>query len=101
MRDDQSRYTQLPAQLRLGRLEDQRFLRTQDGAEVDFIVEADDVMTPIEVKWTERPTLSDARHLLKFLEEQDSKAPRGYIICRSAYPMQFHPQNTALPWFCL
>mgnify|MGYP001189063712 FL=1 len=77
------------------------FLRTKDGAEIDFIIEKNGVVTPIEVKWTERPTLSDARHLLKFLQEQGSKAPHGYIICCCAYPMQLHPQITALPWFCL
>jgi uncharacterized protein len=77
------------------------FLRTKDGAEIDFIIEKNGVVTPIEVKWTERPTLSDARHLLPFLKEQGTKAPHGYIICRCAYPMQLHPQITALPWFCL
>ncbi len=77
------------------------YLRTKDGAEVDFIVERGGITTPIEVKWTENPTLSDARHLLTFLREQGSKAPHGYIICRCAYPMQLHPQITALPWFCL
>ena len=77
------------------------FLRTKDGAEIDFIIEKGGVVTPIEVKWTERPTLSDARHLLKFLQEQGPKAPHSYIICRCAYPMQLHPRITALPWFCL
>lgn len=77
------------------------FLRTKDGSEIDFIVEKGGTVTPIEVKWTERPTLSDARHLLSFLQEQGPKAPHGYIICRCAYPMQIHPQITALPWFCL
>jgi predicted AAA+ superfamily ATPase len=76
------------------------FLRTKDGAEIDFIIEKNGVVTPIEVKWTERPTLSDARHLLRFLQEQGPKATHGYIICRCAYPMQLHPQITALPWFC-
>lgn len=77
------------------------FLRTKDGAEIDFIIEKGSMVTPIEVKWTERPTLSDARHLLRFLQEQGPKAPHGYIICRCAYPTQLHPQITALPWFCL
>jgi len=77
------------------------FLRTKDGAEIDFIIEKGGVVPPIEVKWTERPSLSDARHLLPFLQEQGPKAPHGYIICRCAYPIHLHPQITALPWFCL
>jgi uncharacterized protein len=77
------------------------YLRTKDGAEIDFIVERGGLVIPLEVKWTERPTLNDARHLLKFLREQGSRAPHAYIICRCAFPMQLHPQVTALPWFCL
>ena len=77
------------------------YLRTKDGAEIDFIVEHAGEITPIEVKWTENPTPSDARHLLKFLEEQDGKANHAYVICRCAFPMQLHPRVTALPWFCL
>jgi predicted AAA+ superfamily ATPase len=77
------------------------YLRSKHGAEIDFIIEKGGVVTPIEVKWTECPILSDARHLLRFLQEQGPKAPHGYIICRCAYPMQLHPQITALPWFCL
>jgi len=77
------------------------YLRTKDGAKIDFIIEHAGEITPIEVKWTENPTLADARHLLKFLEEQDGKANHAYVICRCAFPMQLHPRVTALPWFCL
>jgi len=77
------------------------YLRTKDGAEIDFIVEHAGMVTPIEVKWTEKPTLRDARHLVKFLAEQGSRAPHAYIICRCAYPIQLHPNVTALPWYCL
>ena len=73
------------------------YLRSRHGAKIDFIIEKGGVVTPIEVKWTEHPTLSDARHLLPFLQEQGPKAPHGYIICRCAYPIQLHPQITALP----
>jgi predicted AAA+ superfamily ATPase len=74
------------------------YLRTKDGTEIDFVVERGGLVTPIEVKWTERPTVSDARHLLSFMKEHEGKAPHGYIICRCEYPMQLHPQITALPW---
>lgn len=77
------------------------YLRTKSGAEIDFIIEQGGSITPIEVKWTDRPSLSDARHLLTFLKEQGAKSPHGYIICRCPLPMQLHPQVTALPWHCL
>ena len=75
--------------------------RTRDGAEVDFIIERTGTLTPIEVKWTENPTLNDARHLLTFLEEKSKEATRGYVICRCPRPLQLHDKLTALPWFCL
>lgn len=77
------------------------YLRTKDGAEVDFIVEHGGRLAPIEVKWTENPKLSDARHLLTFINEHPRKAPHGYIICRCDRPLRLHDKITALPWFCL
>ena len=47
--------------------------RTRDGAEVDFIIEHGGDLTPIEVKWTEKPTLNDARHLLPFLLKKSQR----------------------------
>jgi len=77
------------------------YLRTHDGAEVDFIVDHGGRLAPVEVKWTERPTLTDARHLLTFLREHPKKARHGYIVCRCDRPLRLHDQVTALPWFCL
>lgn len=76
-------------------------LRTKDGAEVDFIIERGDTLTPVEVKWSERPTVQDARQLLALLAEHPKQAKHGYIICRCSHPMRIHEQVTALPWFCL
>ena len=75
--------------------------RSRDGAEVDFIIERNGGLTPIEVKWTENPTLNDARHLLTFLQEKNKAATRGFVICRCPRPLQLHDHIMALPWFCL
>lgn len=77
------------------------YLRTKDGAEVDFIVAREGRLTPVEVKWTEKPTLSDARHMLTFMREHPRTAKHAYLICRCRLPMQLHEKVTALPWFCL
>jgi len=77
------------------------YLRTRDGAEIDFIVERKGKITPVEVKWTERPTLSDARHLVAFMKEHRSNARHAYVICRCPRPLQLTDNVTALPWFCL
>ena len=76
-------------------------LRTKDGAEVDFIIERGGTLTPIEVKWSEKPSVHDARHLLTFLAEHPKQAKHGYIVCRCSRPAQIHDKITALPWFCL
>jgi hypothetical protein len=58
-------------------------------------------LTPIEVKWTEKPALNDARHLLTFLDEKSKGAKHGFVVCRCPRPLQLHEKITALPWFCL
>ena len=75
--------------------------RTKDGAEIDFIVEREGTLIPIEVKWTENPTSQDARHLITFLKEKPQESQQGYVICRCSRPLKLHEQVTALPWFCL
>ncbi len=77
------------------------YLRTYDGSEVDFIIQSQSGLVPVEVKWTEHPSLSDARHLLAFLAENPKRAHHGYIICRCPHPLRLHDKVTALPWFCL
>jgi len=77
------------------------YLRTRDGAEIDFIVDRGSTLTPIEVKWTERPVLSDARQLLTFLDEHPRQARRSYLICRCSRPLALHEKVMALPWYCL
>ena len=55
----------------------------------------------VEAKWTENPSLSDARHLLTFMAEHPQKAREAFIICRCPRPMRLHERVVALPWFCL
>jgi predicted AAA+ superfamily ATPase len=77
------------------------YLRTRDGAEVDYIVEHAGRLLPVEVKWTENPSPTDARHLLTFLAENPKRAKHAYIICRCERPLRLHDKVTALPWYCL
>jgi predicted AAA+ superfamily ATPase len=77
------------------------YLRTKAGAEVDFIFVRAGRLVPIEVKWTERPTRGDARHLRTFLDEHPGRATRGYVVCRCPAPLAIDDRVTALPWSCL
>ncbi|MEW6366384.1 MAG: ATP-binding protein [Acidobacteriota bacterium] len=77
------------------------YMRTKGGAEVDFVVERRGQLTPVEVKWTEHPSPTDARHLLAFLAEHPKRAARGFVVCRCTRPTRIHEKVTAIPWFCL
>jgi len=77
------------------------YLRSKAGAEVDFIIARDGRYTPIEVKWTERPALGDAKHVMSFMREHPKQARHGYLICRCSVPLELSEHVTALPWSCL
>lgn len=77
------------------------YLRTKAGAEIDFIVDYGKKVLPIEVKWTDAPSIHDARHLLSFLAEQGPRAPEGYIVCRCDRPRRIADKILAIPWWAL
>ena len=77
------------------------YFRTKTGVEVDFIVEHRGKLIPIEVKWTDRPDASDARHLRGFLRDHKKVASIGYVVCRCQRPLELTPQIHAIPWWML
>lgn len=74
------------------------FWRTVGGAEVDFVIETPRETIPVEVKWTDRPSLSDARHLAHFIELHPSRARQAFIVCRVGESRQLTERITAIPW---
>jgi uncharacterized protein len=77
------------------------YWRTKAGAEVDFVVDLGKAVIPFEVKWTENPTLADARHLRAFMADSGRKAPAAYLVCRCERPRKLADGITALPWWAL
>lgn len=77
------------------------FWRTSYGVEVDFVWETAREDLPIEVKWTEHPRPTDARHLETFLDEFPSRARTGLLVCRCARPQQLTERVRAIPWQAL
>jgi predicted AAA+ superfamily ATPase len=73
------------------------YLRTKDGAEIDAIVDLGGDVLPIEVKWTARPSKSDATQLERFIGETRG-AHKGYVVCRCLRPAVLTPNVTAIPW---
>ena len=72
--------------------------RTRGGAEIDFILERNEEWIPIEVKWTQSPSLKDARHLRTFIDNSKGRAKKAFIVCRCTRPQQLDEQITAIPW---
>jgi predicted AAA+ superfamily ATPase len=72
------------------------FWRDLEGREIDWILSFKDKILPIEVKWTEMPSIKDARHLKTFLK--DYNLTKGYIVCRCDKPRKLDEQITAIPW---
>lgn len=77
------------------------YMRTKAGMEVDLIVALGGKLTPIEVKWTDRPSSHDARHLHAFLDDHPDKASHGFIVCRCERPQAISSRVTAIPWWLM
>jgi predicted AAA+ superfamily ATPase len=72
------------------------FWRTVGGAEVDFVVQTPKEIIAIEVKWTDKPSPSDARHLELFLKGVPKG--KGFVVCRVKEPRALTPRVQAIPW---
>jgi len=73
------------------------YWRDPAGPEVDCVVELLGRLIPIEVKYTDRPTKADAKHLLTFLNEYES-ADRAYVVCQTPRRLKLHDNIYAIPW---
>jgi len=76
------------------------YLRTHNGFEIDYIVEINGELIPIEVKWTEHPCAKDARNIAVFMSDHEN-AGRGYVVCRCPRPMELSERILAIPWWAL
>ena len=75
------------------------YWRTATGEEVDFVVEAGSALLAIEVKATDRPQLSDARHLVTFRSEYKSRV-RGALLLHTGDQVEWlAPGILAAPWW--
>jgi len=75
------------------------YWRTSTGDEVDFVIETKRGLLPIEVKSTDRPQISDARHLVTFRNEYKTKA-RAALLLHSGDRIEWlAPGILAAPWW--
>ena len=74
-----------------------KFWRDPAGPEVDWVLDHHDKYVPIEVKWTQTPSLKDVKDLHLFLKEYRNSS-KGYVICRTPRPVKLSDRVLALPW---
>ncbi len=73
--------------------------RAHSGAEVDLLVERDDMLFPIEVKSTSHPTKADLRGITALREAYpDRRIGPGLILAPCAGRVRVGPTDIALPW---
>ncbi|MYD33749.1 MAG: ATP-binding protein [Acidimicrobiales bacterium] len=73
--------------------------RTTTGDEVDFVIEADDRLLPIEIKATQRPRLRDIGGLRAFGAEYGARAKGGLLLHTGSSIEWLAPDVLAAPWW--
>jgi uncharacterized protein len=66
-------------------------------AEVDWVLQFNEQLIPVEVKYTDKPSTQDAKHLITFMKEY-STANTAFVICRIPRPRKLSDHIIALPW---
>jgi len=75
------------------------YWRTTTGEEVDFVVETNNRLLPIEVKATTRPVPSDAKHLRTFREQYGKSARTALLLHTGDETEWLAPGILAAPWW--
>ncbi|MBK8813357.1 MAG: ATP-binding protein [Acidobacteria bacterium] len=75
------------------------YWRTQIGEEVDFVIETNGKLLPIEVKSTKRPGLSDIGNLRVFRSEYPEKTLPGLLLHGGTTVEWIAPDVLAAPWW--
>ena len=73
--------------------------RATTGEEVDFVIESEGRLLPIEVKATKRPRLADAAHLRTFRAEYGRAARSGLLLHGGESVEWLTPEVLAAPWW--
>jgi predicted AAA+ superfamily ATPase len=64
-------------------------LRTQDGREVDLLLESEDGFIAIEIKATENANRSDAKHLFELQEILNKPLLHGFVLSNDVRTQHF------------
>lgn len=75
------------------------YWRTTTGEEVDFVVEWQGKLLPIEIKTTSNPRLSDARHLQTFRDQYKKASLPGLLIHTGNETRWILDSVLSVPWW--
>lgn len=74
------------------------FWRTSTGSEVDFVVEEDQVLIPIESKLSATPSSQMAKNILQFKEDFGKQAGKGFVIYNGNMKLTLGKEVMAWPF---
>lgn len=74
-----------------------RYWHDHAGPEVDYVIEYNRQFIPIEVKYTDKPSKADAKHLFSFIKEFDCVLP-AFVVCRTPQAVQISDNVIAVGW---
>lgn len=75
------------------------YWRTTAGDEVDFVIEAQGQLLPIEVKATTKPTLADCKHLRTFQSEYGDQVRGALLLHAGDFTGWLADGILAAPWW--
>ena len=75
------------------------YWRTTSGTEVDFVIETDDRLLPIEIKSSRRARIRDTAHLRTFIKEYEDRSLPGLLLHSGETLEWIVPNVLAAPWW--
>jgi len=73
------------------------FWRDLNGQEIDWLIAKEDLLIPVEVKWTAKPNISDAKYLKLFKQEYNN-VENCYIVCQTLRKIKLADNIYAISW---
>jgi predicted AAA+ superfamily ATPase len=85
--------------LNLGQRPSTFFWRSHGGIEVDLIIQAQNILWPVEIKLTSTPSVQHTKGIDRFKKLAGKEASeRGIIVCSVKEKLDLPGNNIALPW---
>ena len=75
------------------------YWRTIGGEEIDFVIESNERVLPIEVKASKRPHIGDSAELRSFLKEYEDLAQAGVLLHTGNETKWLTPNVLSVPWW--